>query len=270
MPRKESNKNPFGLQAIVTLTLSAVIVAVCGFLFIYFYKAAYNRDAGAGYFAPRDVVIFCFICVAIAAVLVSALLKIVWRHRLSLWILIALSVILPILCYQVNYHTLKKDGMLHFLVQEGGALHFVTIHDFDFDGVDDGYDYTGDDVREVSGSPVYSADPHGILERMEYTVVGKGGKLQYAGCEASYGESTIRIRLNKSRVTYEEIRITLHLNEAVDADDLILYHAGSRLEVTVVDEHTVSVTFDADTCAAWQRSALDESFRVPVRYEVDD
>ena len=270
MFRDGNKSNPPSLQSVMTLILSAVMILLCGFRFIYSYKAAYNDDAGAGYFSPRDGVILQFVCIAVLAILVSVLLKIIWKRKLSLGILLAVSVVLPILCYQINYHTLKKDGMLYFLVEEGGTLHFVTIHDFNFDGVDDACDYTGDDVREMTGSTLSGQDPRGVIERMDYSIVGKGGKLQYAYCEAHYGDSAIHIHLNKSRVSYEMIRITLHLEESVDARTLILYQSGTRLAVTVVDEHTVSVEFDADTCAVWQHNALDESFRVSIRYVLDD
>ena len=265
-----NKENATKIRWLLPVILSAVMILSCGVLFIYQYRGAYDTNTNGGYFSPRDGVIFYHILVALAAIPVSVIAKLIWKRKLSLWVLLAISVCLPILCYQINYHTLKKDGMLHFLVQEGGVLHFVTLHDFDRDGVNDAYGYTGDDVREVAGNTLGATDPHGIIGRMEYTIVGKGGKLPYAGCEPHWTADEISIRLNRSRVTYEEIHITLYLTEAVDADSFILYQGGSRLAITRVDEHTVSVTFDADTCAAWQQNALEESFRIPIRYVVDE
>ncbi len=270
MPRKKRSDSPSSLQRIVTLTLSAVLTLACGFRFIYSYRSAYDTNTNGGFFSPRDGVIFNYILIALAATFLSVLLKIVWRRRLTLWILLAVSVCLPILCWQINCRTFNKDGMLYFLVEEGGPLHFVTIHDFDFDGVDDSFDYTGDDVRTLTRSTLAVSDPPGIVEIMEYTVVGKGGKLDYAGCELNSSEGTVRIRLNKSRVTYEKITITLHLTEAYAAEDLVLYRGGERLTVMVIDGHTLSVTFDADVCAEWQQQATEESFRVLIRYETED
>lgn len=270
MPRNERSNTSPSLHTMVTVLLSAAIAAACGFLFLYAYGSAYDRSTNGGFFSPRDGVVFNYILIALAAVLLSILLKIVWRRRLTLRILLAVSVILPILCWQLNYHTLKRDGMLFFLVEEGGPLHFVTIHDFDFDGVDDSLHYTGDDVRTLTGSTLAHSDPRGIVEFMEYTVVGKGGKLDYAGCELNSSEGTLRIRLNKSRVTYEKITVTLHLTEAYAAEDLVLYRGGERLAVKVMDGHTLSVTFDADTCAEWQQHATEETFRVLIRYEAED
>ena len=68
---------------------------------------------------------------------------------------------------------------------------------------------------------------------------------------------------------YEKITITLHLQDSVSADQITLTQGGSPLEKTVIDEHTVSVTFDAATCAAWQEAALNESFRMYVFCKVD-
>lgn len=270
MPRNERSNTSPSLHTMVAVLLSAAIAAACGFLFLYAYGSAYDRNTNGGFFSPRDGVVFNYILIALAAVLLSVLLKIVWRRRLTLRILLAVSVILPILCWQINYHTLKRDGMLYFLVEEGGPLHFVTIHDFDFDGVDDSLDYTGDDVRTLAGSTLAHSDPRGIVEFMEYTIVGKGGKLDYAGCELNSSEGTLRIRMNKSRVTYEKITVTLHLTEAYAAEDLVLYRGGERLAVMVMDGHTLSVTFDADTCAEWQQHATEETFRVLIRYEAED
>jgi hypothetical protein len=271
MPSKEKHGHPLDFRTIVTLILSAAILTGCGFLFLCNYKAAYNDDAGAGYFSPADAVVFYHVCIAAAAILVSVILKLLWRRRLSLWLLLALSVCLPILSYQVNYHTLEKDGMLYFLVEEGGALHFMTINDFNFDGVDDSLDYTGDDLREHHGSSLSGKDPHNVVEKLEYTVAGKGGNLDYAYCEARFGSGQIRVNnLHKSRVTYECITVTLRLEEGVDPHSLALSMFGSPVDATVVDEHTVSVTFDADTCAAWQQSSLEESFSVTLRYAVED
>lgn len=265
-----NKENSTTLRWLLPVILSAVMIAVCGSLFIYHYRGAYDTNTNGGFFSPRDGVIFYHILVVLAAIPISVIAKLIWKRKLSLLVLLAISVCLPILCYQINYHTLKKDGMLYFLVQEGGALHFVTLHDFDRDGVNDAYDYTGDDVREISGNTLGETDPHGVIERMEYTIVGKGGKLPYAGCELHWAANEIGIRLNKSRVTYEEIRITLYLTEAVDVDRFILYQGGSRLAFTRVDEHTISMTIGADTCALWQQNALEESFRMSVRYEVED
>lgn len=271
MPSKEKRNEAPSFQTLVTLILSAAILTGCGFLFLCCYKAAYNDDAGAGYFSPADGVVFYHVCIAAAAVLVSVILKLVWRRRLALWLLLILSVCLPILSYQVNYHTLKRDGMLYFLVEEGGALHFMTINDFNFDGVDDSLGYSGEDLREHHGSTLTGKDPHGVVEKMEYTVVGRGGNLDNAYCEARFGSGQIRINnLHKSRVTYERITVTLHLEEGVDPHRITASMSGSPVEVTVVDEHTVTVTFNADTCAAWQQNSLEESFSVTLRYALDD
>lgn len=268
MLSKENSHPTPKLSGIITLILSVSLIILCSFLFIYNYERAY--DASSGWFiSPRALIFVYHIGVTLGAVLVSVLLRMVLKSRITLWILLVISICLPLLCYTVNNFMLKKNGPLYFLVEEGGALHFVTLHDFDRDGVNDAYDYTGDDVREISGGPICNIDSQNAIEHFQYTIVGKGGKLGYAGCDANYAENKISIRLNRSRVTYEKITVTLHLRDTVTADKLILTQGGSRIDKIVIDEHTVSVTFDAATCAAWQQAAMSESFRIHVFYEVD-
>ena len=268
MSTKENTPHFSQTPGISALILSVSLILLCGFLFLYYYEGAYNT-ASDWFISSRALLFVCHIVVALAAVAVSLLLKVLLRSRIALGILLVISICLPLLCYTVNYFMLKKDGPLYFLVEEGGALQFVTLHDFDRDGVNDAYDYTGDDIREISGGPICNLDSQGAIQQLEYTIVGKGGKLGYAGCELNYTENKISIRMSRSRVTYEKITITLHLQDSVTADQITLTQGGSPLEKTVIDEHTVSVTFDAVTCAAWQEAALNESFRMYVFCKVD-
>ena len=264
---KENAPHSCNRTGITALILSLSLILLCGFLFLYHYGKAYST--ASDWFISRRACVFVFhIAVALAAVGVSILLKLLLKSRIVLVILLVVSICLPLLCYVVNYFMLKKNGPLYFLVEEGGAFQFITLHDFDRDGVNDAYDYTGDDIREISGGPIYNLDPQGTIQHFEYTVVGKGGNLGYAGCELNYTGKQISIRMNRSRVTYEQITIILHLQDSVTADQITLTQGGSPLEKTVIDEHTVSVTFDAATCAAWQEAAMNESFRMLVRYEV--
>ena len=250
-------------RMLVTLLFGAGILILCAFLFLYRYRAAYDENTNGGFFSPSDGVVFLHIGAALIALLASGILKAIWRRRLSWPMLAAVAVILPILCYQINYHSLKKDGPLHFTVAEGGVFHFITIHDFDFDGVNDAYDYTGDDLRELSSTD-FCTDPYGIVESMDYTIVGKGGNLNGSWCV--HGTQGISVYLHKSRVTYHSVKITLHLAEGVDAEKISASVFGSKLETTVENHRTVSVVLDADTCAIAQQSAAEESFRVLVCY----
>ena len=263
--KPRSSRDDSRFQALVTLIFAAVIAVLCALLFIYNYKAVYDENTNGGFFSPSDGVVFIYVQVALIALAVSGILKWIWKSKLSWLALAAVAVILPVLCYQINYHTLKKDGMLHFTVSEGGVLHFVTIHDFDFDGVNDAYDYTGDDVRELSSTD-YCTDPYGIVKSMDYTMIGKGGNLNASWCV--HGTRSITVYLHKSRVTYHSVRITLHLAESVDAETITFYLFGSELEATVENEHAVSVVMDADACALAQQNALDESIHVLIQYTV--
>lgn len=264
---RKRNRDHHSLSLILPLILAAVTVIVCTLLFIYHYKAAYNEDAGAGYFSPHDGVIILHIRVALVALLASVIMKLIWKRRLSMGVLAAISLVLPFLCYQINYRGFQKDAVFYPLVEEGGLLHFVTIHDFDGDGVNDEYDYTGDDVR-VLLSTQNADDPYGVLSTVQYTIVGKGGKLNNSWVAS--GNGGISVYLHKSRVTYDHINITVTLAEGVDAEKISFYAFDKRLNITIESEHTVSFRFDADTCAQWQNNSLDEAFRVPIRYVAEE
>jgi hypothetical protein len=252
-------------QLCTYIVFSAIIIVLCAVIFIYNYESVYDKNTNGGYFSASDGVIFKYIILALLALLASVILKIIWRHRLSILVFIAVSIVLPILCYQINYHSFNKDAMLYPLVKEGGALHFITIHDFDFDGVNDEYDYTGDDVRELS-STVYCSDPRGVVSSINYTIVGKGGKLNYSWC--SYHSDKVTLHLHKSRVTYDHIKVTLVLTDSVDAKKIVFYLFDSQLETTIENENTVSVIVDGDVCAKWQQTSLEELITVSIRCDI--
>ncbi len=61
------------------------------------------------------------------------------KNRVQIWALLLVSVFIPIFCYNFNYHTFKKGGMLYPLMDEGGIFHFIEIEDYNFDGITDKY-----------------------------------------------------------------------------------------------------------------------------------
>ncbi|MBQ3490666.1 MAG: hypothetical protein IJA86_08760 [Clostridia bacterium] len=254
--------NRLGLNLKITLIFSVVLILLCAFIFIYNYKNVYNQNTNGGYFSGSDGVIFKYILLAFFALLASVILKIIWKSRVFILLFIVISIGLPVLCYNVNYHSFKKDAMLYPLVSEGGALHFITIHDFNFDGVNDGYDYTGNDIRELSGT-VYGEDSNDFISDLNYTIVGNGGNLDYSYCQ--YFNGTIKISMHKSRVTYDDIKITLTLKNSSDAENVSLYLFGSELKTTRESHNAVSVVFDADVCAEWQKNSMEELIFVPIQ-----
>ncbi len=258
----KSTRNSPSFQLILILIFSAVLLVLCAFIFIYNYENVYDKNTNGGYFSPKDGVIFNHIVLALVALLTSGILKIILKHRVQILPLIILSIVLPILYYNINYHSFKKDAVLYPLVNEGGAFHFITIHDFNFDGVNDEYDYTGNDVRELSHIKYYAAQ-NDYVSAMNYTIVGKGGNLDASYCQ--YFDGKIRISLQKSRVTYNSIKITLSFKNSVAAEKVSLYLFNSKLETTLENHNTVSVVFDADICAEWQQTSLEEKILIPIR-----
>ena len=57
MPRNERSNTSPSLHTMITVILSAAIAAACGFLFLYAYGNAYDRNTNGGFFSPQDGVI---------------------------------------------------------------------------------------------------------------------------------------------------------------------------------------------------------------------
>jgi hypothetical protein len=269
MPNAEiKRKHGDGEVEITTsIIFSAVIIALCAFIFLYDYGSVYNKNTSGGFFSPSVGVIFKHGLLALTAILASTILKLILKRRIAISFLIAASILLPIFCYSLNYHSFKKDAAFYPLVSEGGALHFITIHDFDFDGVNDEYGYDGEDVRELSGD-VYLSSAEDFVSSVTYTVVGKGGKLDSTWCTCFDGK--ILIHLYKSRVTYESIKITLKLKNSVDAEDVALYLFGEKLDCEIGDGKVISVAYDSYVCAEWQGASSEELITTPISYILED
>lgn len=250
-----------------SVIFSAVVIVLCTFVFLYDYGSVYSKNTSGGFFSPSVGVVFRHGLLALTAILASAILKLIFKRRIAISFLIAASILLPIFCYSLNYHSFKKDAAFYPLVSEGGVLHFITIHDFDFDGVNDEYGYDGEDMRELSDE-VRLSPAEDFVSSMTYTVVGKGGKLDSTWCTCFDGK--ILMHLYKSRVTYESIKITLKLKNSVDAEDVALYLFGKKLDCEIGDGKVISVAFDSYVCAEWQGASSEELITIPISYILED
>ena len=109
--------------------------------------------------------------------------------------LFLISIILPFLCYFVNYYSLKKDSSLHFLVDEGGIFHFIVISDYNFDGVNDEVYHRANDDRTVS---THWATTSGAVRIVETTAKGIGYSLDDTYCSIESDKSLLSLHLFKS------------------------------------------------------------------------
>ncbi len=113
------------------------IIFICGFVFIINYNIAYDDDSGAGWLPPSFAVIFYYFWIVITSIIAAIVLKIAFKKRVRILVLLLSAILLPIICYNFNYHTLKRDGSLYFLMDKGGIFHFIAIEDYNFDGITD-------------------------------------------------------------------------------------------------------------------------------------
>ena len=114
----------------------AVFANVCAVVFIVNYNIAYDHSAHGGFIPPSFGVICYYFFITVAAVLIAVFIKFILSQKIKAWIIIPLALIIPILCYHVNYNALNKDGgVLYCLVDEGGPLYFLRSGDYNFDGI---------------------------------------------------------------------------------------------------------------------------------------
>ncbi len=206
IPREEKNNQKHITWKV--LGIFAVVVAlVCGVVFLYNYGIAYD-DNMEGWIPPSFAVVYYYFCVAVVAIIVSVFLKSIWKNRVRFWLLFLASVLIPIICYQFNYHTLKKDGILYPLVDEGGIFHFMAIGDYDFDGMNDEQHHRLYEEREYSSRYGGHFDDT-IIDYIDTTAVGTGPSLSGTFCFYDWEERTIDLHLDKTGVDINRSRLRL-------------------------------------------------------------
>lgn len=115
------------------------LIIICAFVFLLNYNIAFDDSTDGGWLPPSFSVIVFYFFLAVLAIIASVILKIFLKNHISILALLLASVSIPIICYNVNHYTLKKDGPLYFLMDEGGIFHFIEIEDYNFDGITDKY-----------------------------------------------------------------------------------------------------------------------------------
>lgn len=181
------------------------------------------------------------------------------------------AAILPLLCYLVNYHTLKKDGLLYSLVDDGGIFHFIVIGDYDFDGMNDEEHHRLYEERVVSAgcSDTFFREE---IHRVDMDTTGIGAGLTGYFCKLDGEERLLSLHL-KTGVEVTEIELEVTLADPALARSFSLYLQTDSGETpvgyTVNENGHISVVFDADTCSEWLKNAKREFPVVTLRYGFD-
>ncbi len=248
---EKENKNKYDnlkFKMSVYAILSLAIIVVCSIMFIYNVRRAYDGYTAGGFFAPSHGVFFLHIIVAFFAILSSVVLKLIFQNRIALTVLLLLSVVLPVVCYSCNYHAFKNDGPLRPLVRKDGILHFLAIHDFDFNGVCDSYEK----IRQVSGIQGCNDER---VSRLEYVVEGKGQYTALGSCYFREKKNVISVSMAESETsaTYNYISFTLTLRNPEDTEKLSIYYLDTKLEAKIENAYQITVTLDSEFCAERQK-----------------
>lgn len=256
------------LFSIISWIFSALIVVACFLIFLVSYKIAYST---VGMFiSGRMSVVLCYFIVSILAILTAVLLKIIMRKRILLRRLLMIAALLPIVCYLLNYHTLKKDGLLYFLVEDGGMLHFMAIGDYDFDGMNDQEHHRLYEKRVVSVS-CHDSFFRDEIKMVSMSTTGIGAGLNGYFCKLDGENRLITLHLQKTAVEIKQIELEICLADAKQSLPLSFYLQTDNGEVlvpyTINSDGNISVKFDTDTCSNWLKNSENEFPRMILRYE---
>lgn len=241
-------KKIFNKNAVIIY--SAFIVAfaiICAVVFIVNYNIAYDHSTHGGFISPSFGVVYYYFFIAVAAVLIAVFLKSCLNSKIKAWIIVPLALIIPILCYHVNYNALKEDGgVLYCLVDEGGPLYFLRIGDYNFDGINDEEWRINNVERTASSSSGGYSDK--LLNTVSVTVTGVG-KIESAfmSCPPTCDDTSFYF--DRDKMTLKNAVIDFHFIEPDDAKRARVYikgENGQKIDVSqsVVDGGIIKVFLD--------------------------
>lgn len=248
----------------VLLIFALAIILICAAVFLFNYDTAYNDDSGAGWLPPSFGVIFLYFILSVVSIIAAITLKVVYRKRVSIFSLFAAAIILPIMCYQFNYNTLKKGGALYPLVDEGGIFHFIAIKDFNFDGMNDEEHHILYDERRYSCRYGGHFDDE-VIDYIDTVAIGTGPALN-AFCFYDWKTKVIDLHLNRDNIVYKEIIVTVAFQEKSTAKITSFYLDDVELIPDKTSEKTFTFIFDAETCANWQNESETEFIEILIEY----
>ena len=264
---KNNNKERIieqGFKWKVLVIFSIIIVISCSLVFLLNIDIAYD-DGG---YIPRNWVVgIYYFVLTIVALAVASVIKIIYKDRVRLWQLLLISIILPILCYVINYHAYKKGGPLHSLVDYGGIFHFIAIGDWDFDGINDEYYSSMSEERTVSFlcGVDYNDD---LIKNISVEVTGSGLSLDRTFCDYDWEKQVIKLHINKNHAEYKNIDVKIEIYDSGTKNYIELYINDEQIEYKTINENKVCVSFDSDECIKWQNSSDSEFIEIPIKYIV--
>lgn len=246
----------------IVLVFSLVFAVFCGLYFLFRYPAPYSSGDGMGIFTPAEGVVLAYYTFGFVAILVSIVLKIIFRKDAHFLKLLLASVIVPIVCYNLNYHAFNKGGPLRPLVEEGGPLYFIVIDDYNFDGINDEYYHRKYEKRT---HPSYYSTYDTTIDHVNTYATGIGTGLEGTFC--FYDEDSIDLYLDSDHVEFEEIRIKVTFEDEHYAEKAT-FRIDSKKISAEISGSEATLTFDAETCKKFQEGADKEHFKIVIKYRV--
>ena len=274
---KKKARRPWSkTERIIFYVTVAVVVLVCLWIFLRNYDSVYNDYSGAGWLPPSfGVAAFYHVILPFWAALAVGFLKLVFvsiEKKIRVWHLFLTVLILPMLCYHINYHALKEEGVLHPVVDDGGILNFIVIGDFNLDGMNDELHHRLYDEREHTAS---YGTYEGHVNKVKTKTIGVGYiESCFPNLPENKDNNIIELHLDRDDVTIRSIEMMVTFFDASLAEKVSFYEItpGGDVSVphTVNKDGTVSLAFDADTCAKWQENAENERIEIQLRYEFSE
>jgi len=243
---------------------SLAITLICFFVFLYNYSDAYSTPEFSIF---KYVMVGHYILLAIFFLFCAVIVKLIFGRRVRLSLLLLSAVLLPTVLYNVNKHTLKEGAVFHFLVEDGGLLHFIPNHDFNFDGMnDEQYRLYYEEREESSGYGGHYNDKY--VRLIDTRATGTGAGLNCTFCFYDWEKQIIDLFLEKD-VRYKEIRIKVIFRDPEFTEKVSFYLDGRKLDGEIINDITVLIVFDEKICRGWQINSEKDSITIPIEYKFE-
>lgn len=251
----------------IILIFSIALVVVCFFAFIFNYDIAYIDRSDGGWLPPSFGVVMCYFWVVVFSIIVAFIIKMAVKERVKFWALLVASVLIPIICYNLNHSTLQKGGIFYGLVDKGGMFHFIAIGDYNFDGMNDEQHHILYEERTIrSGCGGHYDDT--VIRMIQTESTGTGPALN-AFCSYEWEDKVIELHINKENIKYKEIKVRIEFEEKIATEKVRFYIGKEQLTPTNVKPHSVTLVFDEAVCAEWQNNSEKEYIEILINYYVD-
>lgn len=272
-----NNTKKDSLALKVLLIFGAVMVLLCFFIFIFNYDIAFEDSSDGGWLPPSFAIVFYYFLLAVVGFIGAIIIKVIFKKRVSIWILLLATVLVPIVSYKANRFTLKEDGPFYFLVDEGGIFRFIAIGDYDFDGMNDELYHRTYDTRTL-GSTYCGGGT--IIKSINVRVTGVGYNL---GGHSFYEEeqNEITLHLRKDNVVYDKVEMKIEFRNPEDAKKfnmtLVSQNDHGKMipvdykldyEYRINDDNTLTFIFDAEDCKRIQNHSTTEFVEVAFNFSV--